>query len=535
VTDAGPRPAHYRLRAEVGGVTRSYALRAGENSVGSRAGNTIVLPVRGVSRRHALLTVAPEGLTLEDLGSRNGTLVKGVRIRRTRLQPGDEVRVGPVSLRLEEAQHEDLAIAGTGGDLPASGLPTGDATASRPDESGEIVETIDADAPVFHAREATTGDSGRRLALLCELSLQFGAEARVDALLQTIVDRLIEVIPGARRSALLVKDRATGRLLPKAWAPGGEPEVSLTSARQAMDQRQAFVWRRSADVTVSQTEYAITSGMYAPLLWKGNALGVVSVDNSEACDSFTGEDLRLMTAVAQQAAMAVANHHAQDELQRHAEFTNRFFASHFPRRAREKLLREASEGTLLVGTRQSPITVLISDIRGFAELTARLGARGTGDLLNEVFPRLVEVILDHDGTIERFAGDAIVAVFGSPEDDLQQHEKAVRAALAMQAAMGELNAARATRRKETCEIGIGIDCGEVLHGFIGDAERIQFAVIGDAANRASRYCDEAGAGEVLVSPEVHQRVFKLVQSKPTSIQAKHEGTLRAFRIEGIKR
>jgi len=349
------------------------------------------------------------------------------------------------------------------------------------------------------------------------------------------VDRLIEAIPSAKRGALLLKDRATGQLLLKAWAPGGEPAVSLTSAQKAVDQRKAFVWRRGQDLTISQSEYGIASGMYAPLLWKDQALGVVSVDNYETSDSFTGEDLRLMAAVAQQAAMAVANHYGQDDLQRHAEFTNRFFASHFPGRAREKLMREASAGTLLVGTRQSPITVLISDIRGFAKLTARLGARGTGDLLNEVFPRLVEVILAHDGTIERFAGDAILAVFGSPDDDVQQHEKAVRAALAMQTAMGKLNAGWTSRRKETCGIGIGIDCGEVLHGFIGDAERIQFAVIGDAVNRASRYCDGAIAGEVLVSPEVHQRVFMLVQSKPTSIQSKHEGELRAFRVEGMKR
>ena len=140
VTDAGPQPAHYRLRGEVGGVSRSYALRGGENSLGSRTGNTILLPVRGVSRRHALLTVEPAGLTLEDLGSRNGTLVKGVRIQRTRLQPGDEIRVGPVTLRLEAVEREDatLAIAGNGGDLPALGLPAGDTTATPLDEPGHV-------------------------------------------------------------------------------------------------------------------------------------------------------------------------------------------------------------------------------------------------------------------------------------------------------------------------------------------------------------------------------------------------------------
>jgi len=178
--------------------------------------------------------------------------------------------------------------------------------------------------------------------------------------------------------------------------------------------------------------------------------------------------------------------------------------------------------------------VLISDIRGFTKLTSRLGARATGDLLGDVFPRLVDVILAHDGTIERFAGDAVVAVFGTPDDDARQHEKAVRAGLAMQAAMDAINAARAARGRETCGVGIGIDCGDVLHGFIGDAERIQFAVVGEAANRASRFCDGAKAGEVLVSPDVHERVFRIVHSKPATVPTKHEGELRGFLVTAMK-
>ena len=140
MTNADRPQVHYRLRGEVAGVARSYALDPGENWVGSAAGNAIVLPVRGVSRRHALLTLEPEGLSLEDMGSRNGTLVKGVRIQRTQLQAGDEIRIGPVRLRLEEVEPEDavIAIAVRGGDLPAAGLPTDDTTATPLDEPGRI-------------------------------------------------------------------------------------------------------------------------------------------------------------------------------------------------------------------------------------------------------------------------------------------------------------------------------------------------------------------------------------------------------------
>jgi len=140
VTDADHLSAHYRLRGEVGGVLRSYAVYAGESSMGSRTGNTIVLPVRGVSRQHAVLKCTPASLTLEDLGSRNGTRVNGVRVQRTRLEPGDEIRLGPVTLRLEEVDPEDaaLAIAVDGTDRSDPGLPAADSTGVPLEESGRI-------------------------------------------------------------------------------------------------------------------------------------------------------------------------------------------------------------------------------------------------------------------------------------------------------------------------------------------------------------------------------------------------------------
>src|SRR5262249_54963334 len=131
-------------------------------------------------------------------------------------------------------------------------------------------------------------------------------------------------------------------------------------------------------------------------------------------------------------------------------------------------------------------------------------------------------------------GDSILAVFGSPDPDPRQHEKAVRASLAMQAAMKQTSATRALRHDPTCEVGIGVHCGEVVHGFIGSSERLEFTVLGDAGNRAARYCGAAGSSEILISPEVHQRVWKFVQADPVSIKTKHESEWPAFRLKGLK-
>jgi adenylate cyclase len=106
-----------------------------------------------------------------------------------------------------------------------------------------------------------------------------------------------------------------------------------------------------------------------------------------------------------------------------------------------------------------------------------------------------------------------------------------RAALAMQAATEKLNAGRAAQGLPACQMGIGIHCGEVIHGFIGTTERLEFTVIGDAVNRASRYCDGAGGGEILISPEMRARVWRAFSLEETRIATKHEGELPAYRVK----
>jgi DNA-binding NtrC family response regulator len=131
---------------------RTYPLPQGQVAIGSIAGNTVVLPVRGVSRRHARLTVSGRELVLEDLGSRNGTRANGTRVERTHLQPGDEVRIGPVTLRVEEIDADDVELAVRAlVEEAASGLSASHATAQSPDDCG-IVMTI---AEGFLARMST--------------------------------------------------------------------------------------------------------------------------------------------------------------------------------------------------------------------------------------------------------------------------------------------------------------------------------------------------------------------------------------------
>jgi adenylate cyclase len=155
-------------------------------------------------------------------------------------------------------------------------------------------------------------------------------------------------------------------------------------------------------------------------------------------------------------------------------------------------------------------------------------------MLEDYFGQLVPIVSKYFGSVDKYVGDAILAVFGSPESDEEQQLHAIQAALEMQQAMREINAKRTQQGKQVGELGIGIHCGEIVHGFIGTAERMEFTVIGDTVNRTSRYCDGARGGEVIISSDVYQWVWKFVETEPTTITTKHEGNFTAYRIKSLK-
>jgi adenylate cyclase len=479
-------------------------------------------PALSVSRSHA--KICHEGMlyTVEDLGSRWGTRLNEAEIKGKGPQPlhaGDRITVGEITIRVES-----LAEAGA---RPAQMEETGPGV--------QIAQSIDAKDQSQMPLPTGTEEMTRRLRLLYQLPLKLASESHLDKLLQTLVEEVVQVIPRASRGALLLAQPERDDLALKAHLPQGKTAVSLTLARLAMARREAFIWVHGEEQVSHSIRFnEIGAGMYAPMVWRNEVLGVICVDNPQREKVFSEEDLRLLRAVAQFGAVAVAHHHALEDLRRHADLTKRLFTSRFSPTVRENLLRDAAAGSLPLGSRLSDITVLLSDIRGFTELTREIGPQRMSDLLNEFFPGLLEAIQMHRGTIERMMGDSILAVFGSPEPDRHAEENAVRAALDMQAAAAKFTKARQGRNLPSCEIGIGIECGEALHGFIGNADWLTYGIVGNVPNLASRYCSAAGKGEILVSSEVHSRLFNKILGERSEISTKDGKTLVAFRVQGLR-
>ena len=158
------------------------------------------------------------------------------------------------------------------------------------------------------------------------------------------------------------------------------------------------------------------------------------------------------------------------------------------------------------------ITCLFCDVRQF---TARAESRDPQTLfaeLNGYFAEVVDAVLSHEGTIDKFIGDAVMALFGAPVDQADHAERAVDCALAIRRRVLALN--RATASDLPFEIGIGIHTGRVAAGCVGTAERLEYTVLGDTVNVAARLESKAAAGQVLVSTQTRQQVAGRFRMKP---------------------
>lgn len=193
--------------------------------------------------------------------------------------------------------------------------------------------------------------------------------------------------------------------------------------------------------------------------------------------------------------------HEIRRLAEHLELRNRFIQSLFGRYLSDEVvagLLSSPEGPRL-GGEERKVTLLMSDLRGFTPLTEGLSPEQVLRLLNSYLGAMADVILAHQGTIDEFVGDAILAIFGAPLARADDARRAVRCAVEMQAALAELNRRNEREGLPRLEMGVAIHTGEVIVGNIGSERRTKYGVVGSTVNHAGRIESFTVGGQVLIS------------------------------------
>ena len=184
-----------------------------------------------------------------------------------------------------------------------------------------------------------------------------------------------------------------------------------------------------------------------------------------------------------------------------------------------------NEELLNLGGQEQEATILFSDIRGFTSMSETMAPNEVVETLNEYFNLMIEIIFKYNGTLDKIIGDALMVIFGAPIAHQSDTENAVKTAIEMQEKLIEFNQNRIINLKQPIKIGIGINRGKVISGNIGSKQQMNYTVIGDSVNLASRLCSVAASDEIIVSETVWKhvkdlKIFKSKKLKPVKVKGK---------------
>jgi adenylate cyclase len=228
----------------------------------------------------------------------------------------------------------------------------------------------------------------------------------------------------------------------------------------------------------------------------GEALGALYVDSADPQRQFAEADLDFLTAFGGLAAASLENARLAERVRREA-IARENFARYFAPGVADRIAR-SSEPARLGGERRT-VAVLFADLRGFTKLAAGMDPDELAATLSDFLSAMVECVFRHGGTLDKFIGDCVMAQWGAPESSPDDADRALASAIDMLGAVEALNARRVAAGRTPLAIGVGLTHGAVFAGNIGSERRLEFTVIGDVVNQASRLCDAAGAGEILLS------------------------------------
>jgi len=563
--------AHLKYRTREG-RSSFIDLQQDEVSIGRLSKCDIVISQPTVSRRHAVVYRKGNRWVIADQGSSHGTLVNGTWIVEKVLTAGDQISIGPeVIVFVDGKSTDDDAFAPVETDLfpDEDSNATAGADAGRQDiaeiiaehalESGRIMTTIararrldvtqiidnpqqliaalakpaplqlaeqpprkvaNTEPPPTLAPEAVDSDArvASRLLTLVRISDEMRRCTDVDAVCRTAVEMAMTATR-ANRGVLALRTES-GEFVPMVQradnsGSGKGVRLSKTFVDRVVNKRVALVALDTGQdhglaSAKSVVAFDIRSILCAPL-WDGEEiLGYLYLDSSGIGRHFGHDDLDFVTAVGHQAASEIGRLRLMARIQEEQE-RRRNLARFLAPDVIKHIDEEAAAGRLepALSAREQQVTILFSDIQGFTALSERMGAAEVKRLLDDYFDCMTEILVDrYRATLDKYIGDAIMALFGAPFSDGVESDaqRAVAAAVEMRDTLTKMRAEQP--EYANIQARIGINTGRVIAGMMGSQRRLEYSVIGDAVNVASRLESSTEPGTIQIGETTHEIVKK---------------------------
>jgi len=542
----------YRLVSADG--TISFDICTGSPLLVGRA-PTSDLPIQDptISRRHAEVTCDDRGVRVRDLGSSNGTFHNGARVDTATLAADDTLAFGKVAFRLEPiapspmpvplppsettlAPAAPVAAPADHTAAPAPRRASSGATIVRQlpaGTSGTLFKGLNQGGLAISDRVASStpvvDKAQQKLGMLLEVAKGLGRATSVQAMLEQIAGYAYQLLDVDRVAILLMDD--TGSLVPTisrdkrgAEAPRAVPQ---SIARKAVEEKVAILSDDAGEDTrftgQSIVMQRVRSAICSPLVGsEERVLGVLYVDNLTTTHRFSEEDLEFLVAFSGIAAVAIENARFEERSRNEALVRSnfeRFFAPGLAAR-----IASSPEAVRLGGEKRT-VAVLFSDIRGFTSLSETMAPDAMASHLTEYFTEMVDIVFRHGGTLDKFIGDAVMAQWGAPIGEPDDADRAMAAAIDMVHALDRLNEKWRAEGRPELQVGIGLNFGEAFAGNIGSERRLEFTVIGDTVNTASRLCSAADAREILISEDLRRALShppRLEECAPMELKGKSQ-------------
>ncbi len=502
-----------RVSVTINNVPHTLALTEKGLNIGRQLDNDIVLNHAIVSRHHARIELRGRQAWINDLDSRNGVFVNRLRVKQEQLSDGDTINVGPFELCFEDRAAQSVVL----------------------DDNQYFPLTADERALQEGELPAPTIDLNE----FYRISLRLNQMVDQGELLDFVMDEVLRLVPAERGLLLL---RKGNELVPMVIYPAshGDMTVSSTIVRKALEEGQAVLTRDARlDFAGSQSIISanIRSAISVPLILHGSAIGLVLLD-SPGRDKFSEQDRDLVSAIASQAAVAIERVRLTEELRQTAQVRQNLERFLSPNVA-SALARYVTQHGKLWEAQEQDVSVLFADIAGFTSLSETMLPREVQDLLNEYLHEMTDVIFKYNGTVDKYIGDGIMAIFGAPRlpDDppnTRHAFDAVSAALEMQTTqqrlIDKLDPSRAF------VIRVGVNTGKAYTGFFGTRHRLEYTAIGDTVNTASRLESAAQPGTVYIGEETHHEInsyFDVQEMGKLQLKGK-KYPVSAYQVLGLK-